>query len=292
MAAYGLALAQQLAAARDRSARDWLTDARSRADATARYAGLVPTACPRDALTLGYERLWTFDPCRMRRDGAITELVPAGFRAFVRRVRRADNGCSHPTLLAIVPSWQRAAFASCVIAAGRLSSSGLEAATPTPDQVGQWSAPVTWPLVAVHMSLEPNGKVLSWDGWDDAPNSSGSGTRPRTFVGVLRAQPVLRRSVAARGRADADRRRQHRRRRRPRRHDDLRSDRRTRTSAARTCRVGRWYPTATELADGRVLVFSGDNIVQDRPGSRTPFKDASVNSLPEIYNPKTNTGPT
>ena len=53
--------------------------------------------------------------------------------------------------------------------------------------------------------------------------------------------------------------------------------------------VGRWYPTATLLPDGRTLVFAGDNIVQDRPGATHPFSDASVNSLPEIYNPKTNT---
>ena len=31
--------------------------------------------------------------------------------------------------------------------------------------------------------------------------------------------------------------------------------------------VGRWYPTATQLPDGRVLAFAGDNIVQDRPGA-------------------------
>src|SRR6185437_12809614 len=53
--------------------------------------------------------------------------------------------------------------------------------------------------------------------------------------------------------------------------------------------VGRWYPTVTQLADGRALVFSGDNIVQDRPGQPHPMEDASVNSLPEIYNYKTNT---
>src|SRR5207253_7732322 len=52
--------------------------------------------------------------------------------------------------------------------------------------------------------------------------------------------------------------------------------------------VGRWYPTATELPDGRVLVFAGDNIVANRPGQPHPFKDASVDSLPEIYDPKTN----
>src|SRR6266508_1414085 len=53
--------------------------------------------------------------------------------------------------------------------------------------------------------------------------------------------------------------------------------------------VGRWYPTATELPDGRVLTFAGDNIVQDRPGQPHPFEDASVNSLPSIFNPTTNT---
>ena len=52
--------------------------------------------------------------------------------------------------------------------------------------------------------------------------------------------------------------------------------------------VGRWYPTATQLPDGRVLVFAGDNIVQDRPGAAPPLSDASVNSLPEVYDPKTN----
>ena len=53
--------------------------------------------------------------------------------------------------------------------------------------------------------------------------------------------------------------------------------------------VGRWYPTVTELGDGRALVFSGDNIIEDRPGATPPFSDASVNSLPEVFNPTTGT---
>ena len=52
--------------------------------------------------------------------------------------------------------------------------------------------------------------------------------------------------------------------------------------------VGRWYPTATQLPDGRVLAFGGDNIVQDRPGAVPPLSDASVNSLPSVYDPNTN----
>ncbi len=38
-----------------------------------------------------------------------------------------------------------------------------------------------------------------------------------------------------------------------------------------------------------MLAFAGDRITQDRPGQLPPFEDASVNSLPELYNPGTNT---
>ena len=51
--------------------------------------------------------------------------------------------------------------------------------------------------------------------------------------------------------------------------------------------VGRWYPTATVLGDGRVLVFSGDNIVRTAPGVPPPFIGRVGNSLPEIYDPAT-----
>ena len=52
--------------------------------------------------------------------------------------------------------------------------------------------------------------------------------------------------------------------------------------------VGRWYPTATQLPDGRVLTFAGDNIQVNQPGDPA-FRESSVNSLPSIYNPTTNT---
>ena len=49
--------------------------------------------------------------------------------------------------------------------------------------------------------------------------------------------------------------------------------------------VGRWYPTATELADGRVLVSPATTSSRTDTANRRRFKDASVNSLPEIYDP-------
>ena len=46
----------------------------------------------------------------------------------------------------------------------------------TPEDVGQWSAPVNWPRVAVHQILLPTGKVLFWD-YSDNPTlwDPGSG---------------------------------------------------------------------------------------------------------------------
>ena len=42
------------------------------------------------------------------------------------------------------------------------------AAATTPAQVGQWGAKFSWPIVAVHLNLLPNGQVVSW-GLDGDP---------------------------------------------------------------------------------------------------------------------------
>ena len=50
--------------------------------------------------------------------------------------------------------------------------------------------------------------------------------------------------------------------------------------------VERWYPTVTQLPDGRAFVVSGDNVTLKQPGMSVPLTDAS-NTLPSIYNPET-----
>ena len=179
---------------------------------------------------------------------------------------------------------------ACLVGLTLIPLGGSQAAGPTPDQVGQWSAPVAWPLVGVHMSLEPTGQVLVWDGWDAAPASMRLWDPSLgTFVGVPytrnlfcsghvqladgRTLVVGGHITANYGLADTT-------------IFDPKTDAYMR---APDMTVGRWYPTATELNDGRVLAYSGDNIVTDRPGQPHPLKDAAVDSLPEIYNPKTNT---
>ena len=85
-----------------------------------------------------------------------------------------------------IPAWQRLALALCLVALALMQLGGSRAATlGTPDQDGQWSAPAAWPLVAVNMTLEPNGQVLTWDGWDLAPGSMRLWDSVlQTFIGV------------------------------------------------------------------------------------------------------------
>jgi fibronectin type 3 domain-containing protein len=185
----------------------------------------------------------------------------------------------------------RLALAVCVVVLALVQLGGSSAATSaTPDQVGQWSAPVSWPLVAVHMSLLPTGNVLAFDAWEFAPNSeriwnpsTGAFTSVpygRNLFCAGHIQLADGRTLIVGGNIDAD--------------DGLPDttifNPTTNTYfRAPDMSVGRWYPTATELPDGRVLAFAGDNIVQDRPGQPHYLEDASVNSLPSIFDPKANT---
>src|SRR4029079_12980734 len=66
--------------------------------------------------------------------------------------------------------WLAFGVLAALLVAGA-SWSTAQAATPTPDQVGQWTAPISWPLVAVHMTMQPDGKILMFDGFAAALNS-------------------------------------------------------------------------------------------------------------------------
>jgi fibronectin type 3 domain-containing protein len=176
-----------------------------------------------------------------------------------------------------------------VVAIGVLAIGPSGAVSAPPDIDGQWSAPAAWPIVAVHMALQPNGKVLAFDGFASAPNSERLwDPATESFTAVPYGRNLFcaghvglsdGRTLILGGHLTAD--------------NGL-ADTTIFNSKTNTwfrgpdMSVARWYPTVTELPDGRALVFSGDNIVQDRPGATPPFSDASVNSLPEIYDPKTN----
>ena len=162
---------------------------------------------------------------------------------------------------------------------------------PPPGQVGQWSSPSSWPIVAVHMSLLPTGNVLAFDAWDAAPNSQKVwNPSTGTFVAVPYGANLFcsghvllpdGRTLIVGGNVQAD----------VGIKDATLFDSGTNTwSKAADMTVSRWYPTATVLGNGKVLVFGGDNIVDFAlPYSPSYFKEASPNSLPEIFDPASNT---
>jgi hypothetical protein len=63
------------------------------------------------------------------------------------------------------------------IVRSRFSDSTSRRAAATPDQVGKWSTVYDWPVVAIHASLLPSGKVLAYD---SVPGQVGA---TETFTG-------------------------------------------------------------------------------------------------------------
>ena len=175
---------------------------------------------------------------------------------------------------------------SLLVMATGLCAAPAQAQTPA-DQ-GQWGPVMNWPLVAVHMSLLSTGQVIAWDGFEDGPNSEHL-FDPATSS--ITAKPYVRnlfcsgfsqladgKLFIAGGHVTVN--------------SGLRDttlwDPQTSTATRGVDLTGsRWYPTVTTLADGRALVFSGDNIQADDspPGNPLSFKSSTI---PEVYNPQTN----
>lgn len=161
---------------------------------------------------------------------------------------------------------------------------------PPPSTVGQWSSTIAWPTVAVHMALLPTGNVISWDGFADEPNSerlwnpaTGAFTAVPYGTNIFcagqislpdgRVMVVGGHVAAAVGLPDTSI-----------------FDPKTNTwSKVAPMTNARWYPTATLLGDGKVFVMGGDNLVEKQAGVPHAFYDSSIPTLPEVYDPITNT---
>jgi hypothetical protein len=145
-------------------------------------------------------------------------------------------------------------------------------------RIGQWSASSSWPIVAIHTALLPNGRILAWDGaaqsgaarvWNPSTNAFTTVNPPdNIFCAGFSLLPDGRLFVAGGhlnanyiGIPDANF------------FDSVNQT----WSSAPPMSVGRWYPTATVLPDRRVLVVSG-----------AIDCEACIAQTPEIYNPATN----
>lgn len=144
---------------------------------------------------------------------------------------------------------------------------------------GQWSPVLSWPLVAVHMAMLPDGKVLVWDAWETNVTTSARLWDPvsQAFSGVSNqfssifcsGQAMLAdgRQLVVGGFVAADYGIK-----------DTNIFNPVTDSWTRVADMAypRWYPTAVTLSDGKVLVLGGE---------ATP---GTYSDIPEVYNPATN----
>jgi galactose oxidase len=147
--------------------------------------------------------------------------------------------------------------------------------TSNPAESGSWSRVRRWPVIAVNAHLLPNGKVLSWEEgearfdprageitgfaeasvWDPATD---------TFTDVRNSTTNVfagGHAFLADGRLLVTGGQSIRNLRFPRGtpHTNVFDYRRNRWQRVQNMRAGRWYPTATTLANGEVLSVGGNN---------------------------------
>ena len=121
---------------------------------------------------------------------------------------------------------------------------------------GQWSAPFGWPIVALHVSLLHNGKVLSWGKygapylWNPASGGFTALSNPYWLFCAGHSLLPDGRVLAAGGHISDD-------------HGLPDAAAYNPASGTWTklpsMKFGRWYPTNTTLANGEVLVIAGRN---------------------------------
>ena len=147
--------------------------------------------------------------------------------------------------------------------------SGPSFATASTSSAGQWSAPFAWPIVAVHMHLLRTGKVLAWGKfgdpyeWDPATNaftakplSSWIFCSGHAFLSDGRLLVVGGHISDDHGLPDGN----------------IYNPSTHTWASAPPMTYGRWYPTATELPNGQVVVMAGG----DQNGVNV--------SIPEVWN--------
>jgi hypothetical protein len=147
------------------------------------------------------------------------------------------------------------------------STPGPSLAAAASADIGAWTAPFNWPIVAVHMHLLPNGRVLSWGKagdpqiWNPATNTFTAAPSPDWLFCSGHSFLQDGRLHIAGGHIDDDRGLPD---------INLYSSSAGWTSATAMQR-GRWYPTNTTMANGQVVITAG----RDEAGLNVP--------LPEVW---------
>lgn len=160
---------------------------------------------------------------------------------------------------------------ACEPVAGTPAAGGPSFATAATSTAGAWSAPFNWPIVAVHMHLLRNGRVLAWGKFGDPyvynPATGGFTVYPagaRLFCAGHSFLPDGRLLVAG-GHISDDHGL-------PDTHLFNPSTQTWQTVAP--MRRGRWYPTTTTLPNGQVVVIAG----RDENGNNVPVPEVWTGS--------------
>jgi len=147
-----------------------------------------------------------------------------------------------------------------------------------PVKVGRWSDVFTWPVVAIHAHLLPNGTVLSWERKDEVLTTETYTWDPATgkfekhfneFASVFCSGHTFRADgtlLVAGGHHH---------------HDfvgekttTFYDDRTGKWSRGPDMNAGRWYPTTCMLSNGEILVIGG---------SIEGGQSYSINTLPQVW---------
>ena len=157
---------------------------------------------------------------------------------------------------------------------GAPAMAGLASATAA--DAGSWTAPFPWPVVALHASLLPTGRVLTW-GLDGEPQvwnpTTGEFTEVASPVELFCAGHSLLpdgRVLVAGGHIASDRG-----------IPDISifSPATESWTASTPMRRGRWYPTNTTLANGSVLITAGRDQVGDEVAEPEIWSAGGVREL-------------
>jgi Galactose oxidase-like, Early set domain/Fibronectin type III domain/Glyoxal oxidase N-terminus len=154
--------------------------------------------------------------------------------------------------------------------------------TPARQAGGSWAPQQTWPIVALSNTLLPNGNVIAWDGWQqpqpsvvwnpatpqdfttfNAPTSvfcDGAASLPDGRLLVVGGYGGL--TTGQLGLVDTN----------------IFDPATNKWSGAAAMHLARWYPSVTELADGRYVAISGND------SDSNHWADT-----PEVYDPTRNT---
>jgi hypothetical protein len=162
------------------------------------------------------------------------------------------------------------------------ASAASNAVTPGSSPGGSWSSLQTWPIVALSNTLLYNGNVVAWDGWQQPqPSVIWNPSTPSTFTTVNAPTSVFCDGGASLpdgrvlvvggygglttgklGIVDTN----------------IFDPATNNWSRVADMHFPRWYPTVTELADGRYVALSGNDTTS-----------AHWADTPEVYDPSTNT---